>query len=338
VSKAVDRLRLGALLGTLAGLALAVWLLHSYGTAGVVAVLTRAGALGTLAVIAVHLPQMLCSTLGWQAIATPAGSRTPLRTLIWLRWIREAVNNLLPLAQVGGEFVAARLLQQRGLPLAQAIGGAIADLMMEMATQVVFTVLGVWLLVQATGHSSVSAAASHALLLAAVVIAVAFILVRLGAVKVLEKAALRMGKSLGWPATVHINGLHAALTCSLRSPGAVSASSLWHLASWILGGVEVCVALHYFGHDTSFASGLIIESLGQASKSAGFAIPGALGIQEGGYVVVCRLLGIPAETALALSLIKRLREVVLGIPALLLWHRVEGRGAPGQSTLSAGVR
>jgi putative membrane protein len=338
VSKVIDRLRLGALVGTLAGLALAAWLLHSYGIGRVAGVLTRAGALGILAVIAVHLPQMVCSTLGWQAIAAPAGSRTPLHTLLWLRWIREAVNNLLPLAQVGGEFIAARLLQQRGVLLALAIAGAIADLMMEMATQVVLTVLGLWLLVQTTGHSTVSSTASHALLLAAFGIAVAFGLVRLGAVKLLEKAALKMGQSLGWPATAQISGLHAALTCCFRSPAAVSASALWHLASWILGGAEVCVALHFFGHDTSFASGLIIESLGQAAKSAGFAIPGALGVQEGGYVVVCHLLGIPADTALALSLIKRLREVALGIPALLFWHRAEGRGAAGHSSVSAGVR
>ena len=332
------RLRLGALVGTLAGLALAVWLLHSYGIARIAGVLARAGGLGVLAVIAMHLPQMLCSTLGWQAIAAPAGSRTPLRTLLWLRWIREAVNNLLPLAQVGGEFVAARLLQQRGVQLAQAIGGAIADLMTEMATQVVFTVVGLWLLVQATGHSTLSSAASHGLLLAAFGIAVAFALVRLGAVKLVEKAALRMGTSFGWPATAQISGLHAALTCCFRSPGAVSASALWHLASWFLGGAEVCVALHFFGHDTSFTSGLIIESLGQASKSAGFAIPGALGVQEGGYVVVCHLLGVQADTALALSLIKRLREMVLGIPALLLWHRAEGRGAPAHTPLSEGLR
>jgi uncharacterized membrane protein YbhN (UPF0104 family) len=147
-----------------------------------------------------------------------------------------------------------------------------------------------------------------------------------------------MGQSLGWPATLQLSGLHAALSSCLRSPGAVAASTLWHLLSWILGGVEVCVALHFFGHDVSFGAGLVVESLGQAAKSAGFAIPGALGIQEGGYVIVGHLLGIPADTALALSLIKRLREVVLGIPALLFWHRAEGRGAPGQPALSGELR
>jgi len=48
-----------------------------------------------------------------------------LRVYLLLRWIREAVNNLLPLAQIGGEFVVARLLQKRGVRLAQAVGGTL---------------------------------------------------------------------------------------------------------------------------------------------------------------------------------------------------------------------
>ena len=81
--------------------------------------------------------------------------------------------------------------------------------------------------------------------------------------------------------------------------------------------------LHFFGHDIGIGPALIIESLGQAAKAVGFAVPGAIGVQEGGYVVVCRLLGISPEMAIALSLVKRLREVALGVPGLLLWHRTE---------------
>jgi putative membrane protein len=337
VSKVAKPLKLGTVVGVLAGIALIAWLLHSYGIVRVGTVLMHAGVVGILVVIAIHLPQMLCSALGWQAIAAPTGSRLSLRTLFWLRWIREAVNNLLPLTQIGGEFIAARLMRRRGMHLAHAIGGVIADLMLETATQVIFTVLGLALLVQAAGHTDFTSAASRGLLLAAVGLVAAFVLVRLGVVKLMEKGALKLGKSLGWPNMAQISGLHAAVTCCLRSPRAVAVSALWHLASWILGGVEVCVALHYFGHDTSFASGLIIESLGQASKSAGFAIPGALGVQEAGYVVICRLLGIPAETALALSLIKRLREVLLGLPGLFFWYRAEGRGASIATPVSEGA-
>ena len=99
------------------------------------------------------------------------------------------------------------------------------------------------------------------------------------------------------------------------------------MVSWLLGGVEVCLALHFLGHDVGIVPGLIIESLGQALKAVGFAVPGALGVQEGGYIVICRIFGLSPEVAIALSLMKRLREVGLGVPGLLAWHRAEARPA-----------
>ena len=250
-----------------------------------------------------------------------------LRVYLLLRWIREAVNNLLPLAQIGGEFVVARLLQKRGVRLAQAVGGTIADLMLEMGTQVLFTVLGLVLLVRLVGHSEVSDIATRALLIATLVVAGAFVALWLGLAGVIERAVLRLGRSFGWPATGQIGGLHDALTGCFRAPGRVTLAALWHLISWLLGGIEVCLILHFFGIDIGIGPGLIIESLGQALKAVGFAVPGAIGVQEGGYVVVCRLLGIEPQTAIALSLVKRVREAVLGIPGLILWHRTEAKAA-----------
>ena len=319
-----SHLKLGAVVGGLIGLGLTAWLLASYGLVTVLEVLGRAGVLGFVAIVAFHLPQMLLSALGWQAIARPGPG---LRTYLRLRWVREAVNNLLPLAQIGGEFVVAHLLQRRGVRLARAIGGTIADLLLEMGTQVLFTVLGVALLVRVAGHSEVSDLATRALWVAALIVAGAFVALWMGLAAVIERAALRMGRSFGWPATAEIGGLHEALVGCFRNPGSVLSGSLWHLASWLSGGFEVCLILHFFGHDVGLETGLIIESLGQALKAVGFAVPGALGVQEGGYVVVCRLLNIPPETALAVSLIKRVREAVLGIPGLILWHRSEAKAA-----------
>jgi putative membrane protein len=317
------RVRLGVVLGALVGVGLTAWLFASFGVGKIFAVLERAGWLGILAVVAFHLPQMFFSALGWQAIAGRGGLR--LRTYLLLRSIREGVNNLLPFAQIGGEFVVARLMHKRGVRLAQAVGGTIADLLMEMGTQVLFTVLGIVLLVHSVGHSDVSDLATRALLIAALVVAGAFVALWLGLAAVIERAVLRLGRSFGWPATAEIGGLHTALTDCFRAPGNVTLAAVWHLVSWLLGGIEVCLVLHFFGIDIGIGPGLIIESLGQALKAVGFAVPGAIGVQEGGYVVVCRLLGIAPETAIALSLVKRVREVVLGVPGLILWHRTEAK-------------
>jgi uncharacterized membrane protein YbhN (UPF0104 family) len=93
----------------------------------------------------------------------------------------------------------------------------------------------------------------------------------------------------------------------------------------VLGGLEVMLALHFLGVSVDFREALIIESLGQAFRAVGFAIPGSLGVQEGGLMIACGLLGISPQTAIELSLLKRIREVALGIPALMAWHVIETR-------------
>ena len=65
---------------------------------------------------------------------------------------------------------------------------------------------------------------------------------------------------------------------------------------------------------------LAMESVIFAVRSAAFMVPGALGIQEGGYVLVGAALGIPGEAALALALVKRARELALGLPSLVAWQ------------------
>ena len=66
-----------------------------------------------------------------------------------------------------------------------------------------------------------------------------------------------------------------------------------------------------------------VLSAGQAIRAAGFAIPGSLGVQEGGFLLLAPLAGLRPETALALSLAKRAREVLLGVPGLWYLHLSE---------------
>jgi uncharacterized membrane protein YbhN (UPF0104 family) len=74
----------------------------------------------------------------------------------------------------------------------------------------------------------------------------------------------------------------------------------------------------------------------QAIRGAAFAIPSALGAQEGGLVALCAIFGVPAEAAIAMSLIKRVPDLVFGVPALLGWQILEGRALHGQPAGSKG--
>src|SRR5262249_57277548 len=113
-------MKLSLALGAALGLALALVLGAHYGFAEIASGVRAAG-WGILAVTAFHLLQIVFSALAWQALLE-SHLAPRLITFIGVRWIREGVNNLLPVAQIGGELVGARLLRQRGVPL--AAGGA----------------------------------------------------------------------------------------------------------------------------------------------------------------------------------------------------------------------
>ena len=320
-------MRWGAALGTLAGLALAAWLLASYGVANIFGLLQRAG-WSIVAVALFHIVQILFSALAWRTVASPAPPQPGLGEYMALRWMREGVNNLLPVAQIGGEVVAVRLLRQRGVLLADAVAGSVGDLTVEMLTQILFTLLGLGLLVLLVGESQVGGyvlggVGGGVLAAGGCIAAQGFGRARRG-----ERGIMRLSARFGWAPLGEVLGLDDAVRALYRNPARLAWASVWHSVSWLLGGVEVCMALHLLGTDVGLAEGVVIEALGQALKAAGFAIPGALGVAEGGYVVVCHLFGLAPDLAIALGLMKRLREVGLGVPALIAWQVREGRLAP----------
>jgi uncharacterized membrane protein YbhN (UPF0104 family) len=92
--------------------------------------------------------------------------------------------------------------------------------------------------------------------------------------------------------------------------------------------LETWVAMRALGIEAGLAEALVIESLGQAVRSAGFFIPGALGVQEGGYVLICALFGILPDKAIALVLVRRLRDIILGVPGVISWRWSVAAGRP----------
>lgn len=313
----------GMILSMVLGVTALTGLLAYYGFASIGLAVLAAG-WGLIVVILFHGVQMVFSSLAWRALIPPGEPRS-FSLFFWLRWIREAVNALLPVAQIGGEVIAARLMAFRGIRIGTAAASVTVDLTMEMVTQILFTLAGLGLLVMAPHDAAVTGWVVGGLVTAVLAAAGFIIAQRLGLLKLVEALLEKMSEKWGWMMLGSVTGLHDAIQRMYGDHRALLAACLHHGISWALGAIEVCLALYYLGHPVGLREGLIIESLGQALKAAGFAVPGALAIQEGGYIIVCGLFGIGPETAIALSLVKRLREVVLGVPGLLAWQWVEGR-------------
>ena len=308
-----------------AGVAGLVWIIHSVG----VAVIGRDVALAGWvlpATVSIYLTQLFLSGQAWRAALGRAGV-SPMQ-MFRLRWIRDGINALLPVAQLGGQVVGARLLTRMGVTPALAAAAAILDLTVEAVSQLLFTLAGVAvLLVTTRSHAWLSWVASGLLLTACCV--GGFVAVqRLGGLRVVERLLARL--AVRWPAAAgwSLRGLHRRLMARQADYPALLRATGFHILAWILGGAEVWVVLAALHSGVSALDAVVIESLGMAARSAGFAVPGAIGVQEGGFVLVCGLFGVPAEAALALSVLKRLREALVGVPALVAWQRAGGSAPP----------
>jgi len=127
-----------------------------------------------------------------------------------------------------------------------------------------------------------------------------------------------------WSAlTTQADAIDAAVQALYRKRRKVAATFAWSFVGWLVGTGEVWLALRFLGHPVDWVDALLLESLGQAIRGAAFMIPGSLGVQEGGYLLLAPLAGLRPETALALSLAKRARELLLGVPGLLYLHLSE---------------
>ncbi len=105
----------------------------------------------------------------------------------------------------------------------------------------------------------------------------------------------------------------------------VGACAAWQCAGWIAGSAEIWLALYFLGQPRTLLDALMIEALIQAIGSAAFVVPGALGVQEGAFVVIGAAAGLDGTTTLALAAARRLRDAVVFFPGLLAWHWSEAR-------------
>jgi hypothetical protein len=104
-------------------------------------------------------------------------------------------------------------------------------------------------------------------------------------------------------------------------------SVMIHFAGWIASAIGAWIAFHLIGANLDLAAVVAMEALVCAARSAGSLIPNALGVQEAAYAVLAPLFGIGAEFGLAVSLLKRARDMAIGVPILLIWQAAESRHA-----------
>jgi putative membrane protein len=307
----------------LAGLALAIGLFVHEGIADILAAFL-AGGVGLLWASLFHAVPMTINGRAWQVLLSPR-TRPGLAYFLWLIWVREAVNGLLPVARIGGEVVSGRLMMLAGIKAAPAVASLVVDVTLSLASQFLFTLLGLGLLAGGNGALDLGFRLGLGLLATVPLVAILIVVQRRGLFEFLARIFNLIFRERWHGLIAASSRIDRAVKHLYRRRGRLFGCLGWQLVGWIAGAGEIWLALVYLGHPVSPADAVLLEALAQAVSSAAFMVPGALGVQEGGFLVFGGILGLDPEIGLALALARRLRDVVVFVPALLAWQAVEGR-------------
>jgi putative membrane protein len=313
-------MKLVTIAAAIAGLALGTGIIAYFGFGHIVEALLSVGWGGFVTVCAIHLALFGVLGLAWYAVV-PGPSAGPW-TFIWGRLIRDSGSEVLPLSQLGGFVMGARAAALAGLAMPMAFASTIVDVTLEVMAQIAYIVLGIALLARQAPQSDLLIPLGIGLVVAIAAIA-GFVLVQHRGSVWFERLAKRSASRFMPQAIAGGASVQSAIHAIYRYPRGLAFGFLLHLVAWIANGIEGYVALRFMGVPIGIGAVLAIESLLYAVRSAAFAIPNAVGVQEGAYVLLGGLFGLGPEIVLALSLLKRARDLVIGVPALLTWQAFE---------------
>lgn len=311
------------------GAALLAWFVADAGLGEILDHLGRVG----WAVPLILLPQAaayVLDTVGWHFAFRRTDPPPPFGLLTRVRLVGETVNNVVPSAYVGGEPVKAWLLVRHGhATLAAAASVVVAKTTMTVA-QVMFIACGA-----VCAASVLPAGSPHHLAflittgIAVVVVVLLLVLQRRGMfmtlVSWLERLRIRPAALVRRRERLReLDGQIAGFYVDAKKR--FLASVLWHLLGWFAGVLEVLLIGSLLGYDIGIPEAVAIESFAHVAKAIGLFIPGSLGVQESGILLLFEVFGLPRSPAVSYALLRRGREVFFVLLGAALLPGARGSG------------
>ncbi|EHD13591.1 hypothetical protein CIN_17830 [Commensalibacter intestini A911] len=269
--------------------------------------------------------------------------------LFWARNLREAGATCLPFSQIGGIVLGVRAVcfkdyryikNPADLSTAQGISSNIVDITTETLGQVVFIIIGITTLLVGGYHTQlqdIHMFGTQINLKWFIIFGVLLLICglvpfiwtqRQGNLffrKIVNSLSSNIAQQWSGKIVSSADALQEALDQIWAHPKRVAISCLVHLAGWIGSGIGTWMCYHFLGADISLLEAITIEALVCVVLSIGFLVPANMGIQEGAYVIIGAIFGIDPSLSFGLSILRRARDLIIGIPVLLLWQLGEIR-------------
>jgi len=303
-----------------AGIAAMAALVVHFGADSVAAALVAVGFGGFASVTAIHIALIAVMGLAWGALIPRA---KPWVT-VWGRFVRDAGSEVLPLSQVGGYVLGTRAIGLVGVSATEGAASTIVDVTLEFVGQLGYIAVGLVWVLHLHAESGISPLIIVLGLVGASCLAAAFIVMQRRGMGYVDRIARILGQGWAEKTAAGAAALHQALEAIYHRPGRIWRSFLIHFGCWLVSASEVSVALWFAGQPLPFGDAIVIESLVYAIRSTAFVVPNSMGVQEGAYILLGGAFGLSPEMALALSFVKRARDLAIGLPVIGLWQAIEG--------------
>ena len=306
------------------GLSLLIGLLVWQGFLDILKLLLASGWLLLLLPLA-WFPVLLPATQGWRQLFRPEQTPSFSHGLLAL-WMGRAVNNLLPVASIGGEVVKARLLSIWGVGGVHAAASVMVDKAVQVLALACWALAGVLLLLFLHGDRALLPYIAGGILFLVFSGGGLIIVQRLGLLGAMAKLAGKLVKHESWDnITFSATEVDQVIRELYGDKLKVLLATLYRLSSLALHTFELWLACYLLGRPIDLVEALLLRSLTATLSDLAFIIPNAYGVQEGAFILIGALIGFDPEFSLALSLSLRIRDLVFDPVGLITLHLVESR-------------
>ena len=315
-----------AVLGLLLITAFTGWL----GAGAVLGAVLSVGAGGFVALVAAQLATDVLLACAWSVACPGIG----LPRLLGARLVREGATTCLPFSQLGGILIAMRATcfpatARRGaVGWPEASAANVIDVTVEVCGQILFVLLGLLFLLDRKPDSSLAGPVTLGMVLMVGAMA-AFVWMQRSASGLFRRGIAGLGRHVAgqWQGALQdgIDTLQARLDRFYARPGRLAVACLLHLGAWIAAAGWVWLGYRLLGAPVGFGDAMAIEGVASGVLSVSFLVPAALGVQEAAYVALGSLFGLDPHLSFGLSLLRRGRDLAIGVPSLLFWQAVELR-------------
>lgn len=311
-------------IGLIFGLLLFVGLLIWQGVMDVIILLLSSG-WELLWLPVVWLPSVFPTTESWR-LCFHSDRKPSLYNSLVAMWIGRAVNNLLPVATIGGEIVKARLATLNGSGLRDASASVMVDKTIQALALILWGLIGMFLLLLLSLDNGIAFYVFSGFIILSTGVAGFFLVQKKGMFLLFARLGGMVIKTDSWDEISNgAKEVDKIVMEIYRNKTSFLLAVIYKTLGLILQTTEVWLACYLLGHPIGIIEAMMLKSLTSTISDIAFIIPNAYGIQEGAYIMIGALLGFSPDLALALSLAVRVREVVIDVPGLLLWHQIESR-------------